>query len=242
MKTLLTLFILIALTSTSYAYILNEYNIHNADRNISANIILQKYKSKMKEIEAQSRTNRIEQHKINKKIRLNSTEKNTYKQYWTLKNDITFWKYVCDLKQQIISLLPKEKINEKSKVEADKIAKIIIEKIYELSGKYKVKTTALVHNMLINSGLKRRGHCYHYTSDILMLFKDADFKFFDINWGTAWEKNYLENNAVIITAKDEPLSSGLAIDPWRKASKPYFIMVKEDYYPWVLVPKPWPIQ
>ena len=225
--------------SVGFSYILDIYKIKEADLDRPAEAVLADYNSQMNKLAGKIRVYKIEEHSRNKKVRLNKIEKDNFSNYKNIKKEITFWKYVVDLKTALLEI---SKDKENANGEADFLSKNIIEKIYELSNKYRVKTSAIAHNMLINSGLKRRGFCYHYVSDILTNLGDTKLKYYDIYWGAAWESNYFENNSIIITAKGDKISAGIAIDPWRKASKPFFVKVKDDYFPWTIVPKPWPIQ
>ena len=59
------------------------------------------------------------------------------------------------------------------------------------------------------------------------------WRHFDFHWGAAWDQTWRENNALVITAKGTPFETGIVVDAWRAASKPYWHTVKGDRYPWV---------
>jgi len=130
---------------------------------------------------------------------------------------------------------PKESIHSDPRVaedEADLMAKMIINKLYALSIEYQIGFSALYQNFLINTGAKKKGFCYHYVSSLQTVLLKRPWKYFALHWGVAYDRSFLENNGLVITANGAPFESGIVVDSWRTASKPYWHAVSKDSYPW----------
>ena len=175
---------------------------------------------------------RLEEHRRNTKIRLAPKERRAAKEYRTLLVKIDFWEQIHALKEALAALHskypPAEAISE-----ADVIAKDVIDTLYALSQKWRIGSSALFTNFLINSGFKEKGFCYHYVAALRKVLGQRSLSQFEIRWGTAWEDTFRENNALVITARGRAFEEGLAIDAWRTAGRPYWTPVKDDRFPWV---------
>jgi len=145
-----------------------------------------------------------------------------------LKVPYEFWDYVVKLKKDLFSMTE----DQSAEGEADLLAKKIIQKIYDLSNEYKIIGSALVHNLLINAGVREKGFCYHYTDALRSMVRQTQWQHFDFHWGAAWDQTFRENNGLVITAKGKPFKTGIVVDPWRAASKPYWHTVTGDRFPW----------
>jgi hypothetical protein len=84
------------------------------------------------------------------------------------------------------------------------------------------------HNYLINIGLKKKGICADYTRDIGARLRDTRFKTLVLHWGAAWAKESEENNALVVTARDQPFIDGIVLDGWRRAGRLFWCQVKDD--------------
>lgn len=166
------------------------------------------------------------------KRRLSQEERAAAAQYERAANELHFWEYVLSLKRSLLALdtsTPDPAMVQ----EADVMAKMIVQRIYELSREYRVTGSALINNFLINRGLReKKGFCYQYVSAIRNTLRTRNWRHFELRWGEAWAGTFRENNALVITAIGAPFESGLAVDVWRSASKPYWTPVKGDRFPW----------
>jgi hypothetical protein len=167
----------------------------------------------------------------NRHVRLSRAAREALASYEEVKDRLAFWTAVVDLKHDLAALHgaapPAEVVSE-----ADGMAKMIIQTIYDLSQEYRVAVSALVQNMLINFKMKKKGFCYHYVDDLRKALAGRAWRSFDLHWGEAWPKTFLENNALIITARGAPFASGIAVDAWRTAGKPFWTPVTGDRFPW----------
>jgi len=85
----------------------------------------------------------------------------------------------------------------------------------------------------VNQGYADKGHCYHYVQELLNALDVRTWRYFDLHWGEAYAEGFRENNSLVVTAKGAPFSDGLAIDEWRKGSRPFWKKVRNDRFPWV---------
>jgi hypothetical protein len=64
-----------------------------------------------------------------------------------------------------------------------------------------------------------------------------DLKTYEFHWGVAYRGSDLrEHNTVVITANGYGFEQGIVLDPWRNSGELYWVGVKEDKYPWKLLP------
>lgn len=225
---LLTFFI----ASDVHAYRLPPYAIAGIDRDIPAEAALARYRSQREELGSRANLARIEEHRINPKIRLARAERESAAAYESLKVPIEFWERVVALKEELVALhgaAPPDAVV----MEADAIARIVIERLYALSQRYKIAGSALLQNFLINRGIKEEGFCFHYVQELFKALSFRPWSRFDLRWGSAWSGTYRENNALVITAKGRPFFSGIAVDAWRTGSRPFWTPVEGDRFPWV---------
>jgi len=93
---------------------------------------------------------------------------------------------------------------------------------------YGVTGDPAFHNYLINVGIKKRGICADYTHDIGARLREMRFKTLVLHWGTAWEKESDENNALIVTARNQSFYEGIVLDGWRRSGRLFWCAVKDD--------------
>ncbi len=217
--------------ATAVAYLLPAYKITAEQRAMPAEETLDQYEQKLGDIRAIVPLTVLADRRRDYKARGERRERAALASYDELQEPLIFWRAVVDLKQRLVALQggqpPKEAV-----VEADEMAKLVVQRIYDLSQEYRVAFTALFQNFLINIGAKTRGLCYHYVEDLLKTLSQHQWRFFELRWGKAWAESWLENNALVVTAKGATFESGLAIDSWRSAGKPFWTAVKGDSYPW----------
>ena len=98
----------------------------------------------------------------------------------------------------------------------------------ECAREYGVTGDPAVHNFLINIGAKKKGICADYTHDIGARLREMRFETLVLHWGTAWEKESSENNALIVTARNQSFYDGIVLDGWRRAGRLFWCHVKDD--------------
>jgi hypothetical protein len=119
--------------------------------------------------------------------------------------------------------------------EAHLAATIAIEYPLELAQEYEITDSPLMHNFLVNIGVKPRGLCVDWTYDLLVRLQQERFHSLGLHWGIA---NYdsafrIEHSTVIISARGAPLSRGIVLDPWRQSGQLFWAKTLEDpKYQW----------
>ena len=152
------------------------------------------------------------------------------------KNIVLFKRADKKVKIKLISLtralrLLSPRVNKK---EAKIFAQAAVLYPHYLAEKYELVSPPYFQNFLITLGLKERGLCYHWASDLITYLKDQELKSFDLYRAVVNEGSMREHHAVVVTAKDRPFSEGIILDAWRNSSDLYFEKLKDDKdYDWV---------
>ncbi len=117
--------------------------------------------------------------------------------------------------------------------EAGRAALVALEYSNLLARQYDVTTSPLMHNLLVNMGIKSRGLCIHWTEDLLARLREENFHSLDLHWAIA---NHdvafrIEHSTVVISAAGDSLYRGIVLDPWRDAGRLYwaYTLQDEDY-------------
>jgi len=125
--------------------------------------------------------------------------------------------------------------------EARMVAETSIRYSMALADAYRLIRPAIVHNMLVQLGLRDRGLCYHWTEDLMERLQALPLKSYQLHWGVAYRGSDLrEHNTVVITVKGQEFKKGIVLDPWRNSGDLYWVSVGKDRYPWrELPPEDW---
>lgn len=117
--------------------------------------------------------------------------------------------------------------------EAQRAARIAIDYSRQLAREYEIEDSAIMHNLKVNLGIKPRGLCVHWTSDLMARMKQERFYSLDLHWAIAnYERAFrLEHSTVVISARGESLEQGLVLDPWRYSGELYWspTLLDKDY-------------
>lgn len=114
--------------------------------------------------------------------------------------------------------------------EARRAARTALEYSRQLAREYDVTDSAIVHNLKVNLGLKQRGLCIDWTSDLMARLRHEKFASLDLHWAIAnYESAFrLEHSSVVISARGAPLDHGLILDPWRHSGDLYWALATQD--------------
>jgi hypothetical protein len=97
-----------------------------------------------------------------------------------------------------------------------------------LKKEYRVVLNPEFTVFLYNVGLRKRGWCGHWAQDIgAELIKLAP-KTLVLHWGEAYPNTTSENNALVVTARNQRFEDGILIDGWRRAGRLFWCPVKKD--------------
>lgn len=114
--------------------------------------------------------------------------------------------------------------------EASLAARIAIEYTRQLAQEYEISGSPIAHNFLVNIGVKERGLCVDWTSDLLVRLQQERFHSLELHWGIANYENAfrLEHSTVIISARGDSLDQGLVLDPWRQGGQLFWAPTLQD--------------
>src|SRR5678810_196959 len=100
-----------------------------------------------------------------------------------------------------------------------------------LKKEYRVALNPEFTVFLYNVGMRKRGWCGHWAQDIgVELIKLAP-KTLVLHWGEAYPNTTSENNALVVTARNQPFKDGILIDGWRRAGRLFWCpVIKDDEY------------
>lgn len=144
-----------------------------------------------------------------------------------------FWERTVQLKHDLMNLLGSEgEVSRHQEAEAEKIAKTAMEGFEDLKKKYGMLKPAFLHNILINTKLKKQGFCWHWTRDLRKRLEPLDLKEFDLVWVTAHEGKIREHNSLVVVPHGQSFEKGILLDGWRRSGTPYWVRVSKDHYPW----------
>ena len=134
-------------------------------------------------------------------------------------------KSINDLRDALVALAPRT-VDPR---EAELLSVTAHAMSRELAREYGVTGDPAIHNYLINIGAKKRGICADYTRDIGARLKEFGFKTLFLHWGAAFAKESDENNALVVTALNQPFEDGIVLDGWRRGGRLFWCHVKDDH-------------
>ncbi len=97
-----------------------------------------------------------------------------------------------------------------------------------LKHEYRVVLNPEFTVFLYNIGMRKRGWCGHWAQDIGAELKELKLKTLVLHWGEAYPNTTSENNALVVTARNQPFDEGIIIDGWRRAGRLFWCQVKKD--------------
>lgn len=211
---------------------------------IDATLRYNELKTQLDQIKSQNASliGRVEALKGKRVVDLSRREKKILTQYNEVNKLLHFWRPAAGLKSALVNRYHKTlgvpADEAKLQEEASFLAFEIIQEIYRLQKKYKINSFPVVHNFLIMLHYKKRGACKHWAEDLLIKIEKLPRKYFTAYWGEAFPGKVTEHNIAVLVPRGAPFSEGLMIDPWRTASRPFWLPVKEDhFYKWQAWPQ-----
>ena len=91
----------------------------------------------------------------------------------------------------------------------------------------------LFHNLLVNTGIRKRGLCFQWAEDLLEQLDALKVTTLELHWAEARAGTWREHNCVVVTAKGQPIRDGILLDCWRHSGHLFWSIVSADHYPWI---------
>ena len=104
-------------------------------------------------------------------------------------------------------------------------------KARSLKKEYRVFLNPEFTVFLYNIGMRKRGWCGHWAQDIGAELKELKCKTLVLHWGEAYPNTTSENNALVVTARNQRFEDGIILDGWRRAGRLFWcLVIKDDEY------------
>ena len=119
--------------------------------------------------------------------------------------------------------------------EAQRAARVAIDYSRQQARDYEITASPLMHNVMVNLGIRERGLCVHWTRDLMVRLQQERFRSLELHWGVAnYESTFrIEHSTVIISARGDSLQQGLVLDGWRNSGDLFWARTHEDgAYAW----------
>jgi len=98
-----------------------------------------------------------------------------------------------------------------------------------LANQYKLVGPPNSHVVMVNTGQRERGHCYHFAADMKdHLVKGRTYKTLTLKRAVANQGKQWEHNVLTVRAKGKGLKDALILDPWRDNAKLYWVKTGDD--------------
>jgi len=114
--------------------------------------------------------------------------------------------------------------------EARRAAELAYSYSAQLAEQYNVTTSPILHNTLVNSGVKERGVCVHYAEDMQARLNQESFRTLSMLRAIAEPKSdfRIDHSTAVIAAKGDGIYEGIVLDPWRYGGKLFWSPTTED--------------
>ena len=130
---------------------------------------------------------------------------------------------IKDLSKALTALAP-----DVDPAEAELLSVTAHAKARSLAKEYRVVLNPEFTVFLVNIGKRKRGWCGHWAQDIGAELKELKLKTLVLHWGEAYPGTTSENNALVVTARNQPFDQGIILDGWRRAGRLFWCPVKKD--------------
>jgi hypothetical protein len=113
--------------------------------------------------------------------------------------------------------------------EAELLSQTAHSKSRSLAKEYRVVLNPEFTVFLVNIGKRKRGWCGHWAQDLGARLKELKLKTLVMHWGEAYPNTSSENNALVVTARNQRFEDGMLLDAWRRAGRLFWCPVKQDH-------------
>ncbi len=102
-----------------------------------------------------------------------------------------------------------------SPAEARCVAAIAYTTGNEMAREWRVVSSPIIQNFLINIGARKAGYCYQWATALLYRLDAAKLKTLELHWGESDVATDTEHNLIVVTARGQPFAEGIMLDNWR---------------------------
>jgi len=136
---------------------------------------------------------------------------------------------IKDLRSAILGLGPNI-----DKAEANLVAREAVLYPRHLANEYKMIGPPNSHNVLVNTGYRTKGLCYHFARDMTdHIVKGRTYKTLTLQRAVSFQGKHFEHNVLTVAAKGKGVEDAIILDAWRKSADLYFVKTGDDpLYTW----------
>ena len=136
---------------------------------------------------------------------------------------------ILDLTTAIMNLSPTV-----DKTEAAFVAREAVLYPKHLANQYKLVGPPNTHVVMVNTGQRERGHCYHFAADMKAhIDTGRTYKTLTLDRAVSAQGKQFEHNVLTVAAKGKGIKDSIILDPWRNSATLYWIKTTEDpLYNW----------
>jgi hypothetical protein len=87
--------------------------------------------------------------------------------------------------------------------------------VSQLRRQYRMFGTPIFNNFLVYNGLRKRGYCYQWAEDLLLVLDALKLNTLELHWAETYAGNWRENNCIVATAKGQPFNRGIFLECWK---------------------------
>lgn len=104
-----------------------------------------------------------------------------------------------------------------------------------LANEYQLTGPPNAHNVLVNTGKRKRGLCYHWAQDMTAhIAKSREYKTLTLQRVVANQGTFVEHNVLTVAAKGKGIEDAYILDGWRNSGELLWMKTGEDPdYHWV---------
>ncbi len=117
-------------------------------------------------------------------------------------------------------------------LEARRVAELLTRESLRLAETYRSVGPAWLQNVLVNSGFRERGLCYHWVNDLLTALESDEYRSLVFYRGGYAVGTFKEHNTLVIAPYGSSFEEGLVVDAWRYQGRLHWVRVVGDELDW----------
>ena len=98
-----------------------------------------------------------------------------------------------------------------------------------LANEYRLVSPPNTQNVLVNTGRRDKGLCYHFARDMQdHIVKGRTYKTLTLQRAVSFQGKRFEHNLLTVAAKGKGIDDAIILDAWRHSAELYFVKTKDD--------------
>ncbi len=116
--------------------------------------------------------------------------------------------------------------------EARRLAQILVDESLKLANSYGSVGEPWVQNILVNSGVRERGLCFHWVDDLSAVLEKRQFRSLVIHRAGVNLGTLQEHHALVVSPYGGRFEDGLVVDAWRFQGRLHWVRVRAEELQW----------